>query len=305
MSGPDRGRPARPRPAQAAGSGGSAASGGPDRRRPGGRDRTGAPAGSKTGRRPQPPQAPQKDVHDPTGIRLQKVLAQAGVASRRGSEILIEAGRVSVDGQIVRELGVRVDPKRQVVHVDGVRLQLDDTLVYLALNKPPGVVSTMSDPEGRPSLGDILAGRDERLFHVGRLDQATEGLIIVTNDGDLAHHLTHPSHEVPKTYLLEVAGPVARDVGKKLRAGVELDDGFAKVDSFKLVDARPGKALIEVVLHEGRNHIVRRMFEAVGYPVLQLCRTQIGPIRLADLRSGRYRAIHGAELSALFESAGL
>ncbi len=287
MSGPDRTRPA-----------------GPERRRPGGRDRTGAPVGNK-GRRPQPPQAPQKDVHDPDGVRLQKVLAQAGVASRRASEELIEAGRVQVDGVTVRELGVRIDPQRHVVHVDGVRLQLDESLVYLALNKPPGVVSTMSDPEGRPSLGDMLANRDERLFHVGRLDAATEGLILVTNDGDLAQRLAHPSHEVAKTYLVEVAGPVAKDVGRRLRAGVELDDGLAKTDSFKLVDARPGKALIEVVLHEGRNHIVRRMFEAAGYPVLQLCRTQIGPIRLADLRSGRYRAIHGAELSALFEAAGL
>lgn len=288
MSGPDRTRPSKP-----------------DRRRPGGRDRTGAPAASKAGRRPEPPKVPQRDVHDPDGIRLQKVLAQAGVASRRASEDLITAGRVQVDGITVRELGVRVDPKKAVVHVDGVRLQLDDSLVYLALNKPPGVVSTMSDPEGRPSLGDMLAGRDERLFHVGRLDAATEGLIIVTNDGDLAHRLTHPSHEVTKTYLAEVAGPVAKDVGRRLRAGVELDDGLAKVDSFKLVDARPGKALIEVSLHEGRNHIVRRMFEAVGYPVLQLCRTEIGPIRLADLRSGRYRSLHGAELSALFEAAGM
>jgi 23S rRNA pseudouridine2605 synthase len=248
---------------------------------------------------------PHKDVYDADGVRLQKVLAQAGIASRRASEDLITAGRVQVDGVTVRDLGVRIDPQRRVVHVDGVRIQLDDTMVYLALNKPPGVVSTMSDPEGRPSLGDMLAGREERLFHVGRLDAATEGLIIVTNDGDLAHRLTHPSHEVAKTYLAEVAGPVARDVGKRLRTGVELEDGLAKVDSFKLVDARPGKALIEVVLHEGRNHIVRRMFEEVGYPVLQLCRTQIGPIRLADLRSGRYRALHGAELGALFEAAGM
>jgi 23S rRNA pseudouridine2605 synthase len=277
---------------------------GPDRRRPGGRDRTGAPAGKVAVSGPAPKQPP-KDVHDADGVRLQKVLAQAGIASRRASEDLIAAGRVQVDGVTVRELGVRIDPAKRVVHVDGVRIQLDETLVYLALNKPPGVVSTMSDPEGRPSLGDMLEGREERLFHVGRLDAATEGLIIVTNDGDLAHRLTHPSHEVSKTYLAEVAGPVARDVGKRLRAGVQLEDGMAKVDSFKLVDARPGKALIEVVLHEGRNHIVRRMFEEVGYPVLQLCRTQIGPIRLADLRSGRYRALHGAELGALFEAAGM
>jgi 23S rRNA pseudouridine2605 synthase len=252
---------------------------------------------------------PAKDVHDPDGIRLQKVLAQAGVASRRASEDLIEAGRVQVDGTTVRELGVRIDPKTSVVHVDGVRLQLDTSLIYLALNKPPGVVTTMADPEGRPCVGDILSQRptahEERLFHVGRLDTATEGLLILTNDGDLAHHLTHPSHEVPKTYLAEVAGPVGKDIGKRLRTGIELEDGPVKVDSFRMVDSRPGKALLEITLHEGRNHIVRRMLAEVGYPVLQLCRTEIGPVRMGGLRSGRTRSIHGEELSKLFEAAGL
>lgn len=250
-----------------------------------------------------------KDVHDPDGVRLQKVLAQAGVASRRACEDLIAAGRVQVDGATVRELGVRVDPAKVVVHVDGVRIQLDSSLVYLALNKPPGVVTTMDDPEGRPCIGDILAnhpqGHTERLFHVGRLDTATEGLLILTNDGDLAHHLTHPSHEVAKTYLAEVAGPVAKDVGRRLRAGVELEDGPVRVDSFRMVDSRPGKALLEITLHEGRNHIVRRMLAEVGYPVLQLCRTEIGPVKMGSLRSGRTRAIHGEELSRLFEAAGL
>jgi 23S rRNA pseudouridine2605 synthase len=243
----------------------------------------------------------------PDGIRLQKVMAEAGVGSRRACEALITAGRVEVDGQLVTELGVRVDPKKQVVIVDGVRLQTDTEKVYLALNKPPGVVSTMSDPEDRPTLADFLTNRplEERLFHVGRLDVDTEGLIILTNDGDLANRLAHPSHEVAKTYLAEVAGPVGKDVGRKLRSGVELEDGFARVDSFKLVDARPGKALIEIELHEGRNHIVRRMLDSVGYPVLQLVRTQVGPIRLGDLRSGRTRSLHGVELTKLFEAAGL
>jgi 23S rRNA pseudouridine2605 synthase len=277
-----------------------------ERRRPGGRDRTGAPAGARPAKRTQgPPSAPPKDVHDPDGIRLQKVLAQAGIGSRRACEELIAAGRVQVDGQTTRELGVRVDPKRQAVHVDGVRVQVDTSLVYLALNKPPGVVSTMDDPEGRPSLGDLLIGREERLFHVGRLDVATEGLLLLTNDGDLANRLSHPSHEVPKTYLAEVAGPLAKDIGKRLRAGIELEDGPAKVDSFRVVDARPGKALLELTLHEGRNHIVRRMLDAVGYPVLQLCRIQVGPIKLGDLRSGRTRSLHGDELGRLFESAGM
>ncbi|GAB3266948.1 pseudouridine synthase [Kineosporia babensis] len=273
----------------------------------GGRDRSGAAFGSKPVARA--PKEPAKDVHDPDGVRLQKVLAQAGVASRRASEDLIEAGRVQVDGATVRELGVRIDPAKSIVHVDGVRLQLDQSLIYLALNKPPGVVTTMSDPEGRPCVGDILSQRpnalDERLFHVGRLDTATEGLLILTNDGNLAHRLTHPSHEVPKTYLAEVAGPVAKDIGKKLRSGIELEDGPVKADSFRMVDSRPGKALLEITLHEGRNHIVRRMLAEVGYPVLQLCRIQIGPVVMGGLRSGRTRAIHGEELSKLFDAVDL
>ncbi|MFI7589343.1 pseudouridine synthase [Spongisporangium articulatum] len=262
-----------------------------------------------TPKRANGPQDTGADVHDPDGVRLQKLIAQSGLASRRASEDLIAAGRVQVDGQTVTELGVRVDPKRQVVHVDGVRLQLDDNLVYLALNKPPGVISTMAptDPDGknRPTLADYVTNREERLFHVGRLDTDTEGLIILTNDGTLANKLAHPSSEVPKTYLVEVAGPVARDVGRRLREGVQLDDGLAKVDSFKLVDSRPGKALLEIVLHSGRNRVIRRMMAEVGYPVLQLARIQIGPVRMGDLRSGRTRALHGAELSSLFDAAGL
>jgi 23S rRNA pseudouridine2605 synthase len=278
-----------------------------DRRRPGGRDRTGAPQGGKPVKKAPPtkPSVPTKDVHDPNGVRLQKVLAQAGIGSRRACEDLIAAGRVQVDGQTIRELGVRVDAKRQAVHVDGVRIQVDTSMVYLVLNKPPGVVSTMDDPEGRPCIGDLLIGREERLFHVGRLDAATEGLLLLTNDGDLANRLSHPSHEVPKTYLAEVAGPLAKDVGKRLRAGIELDDGPAKVDSFRVIDARPGKALVEIVLHEGRNHIVRRLLAAVGHPVEQLVRIQVGPIKLGDLRSGRTRSLHGDELGRLFEAAGL
>jgi 23S rRNA pseudouridine2605 synthase len=278
-----------------------------DRRRPGGRDRTGAPQGGKPVKKAPPakPTVPTKDVHDPNGVRLQKVLAQAGIGSRRACEDLIAAGRVQVDGQTIRELGVRVDAKRQAVHVDGVRIQVDTSMVYLVLNKPPGVVSTMDDPEGRPCIGDLLIGREERLFHVGRLDAATEGLLLLTNDGDLANRLSHPSHEVPKTYLAEVAGPLAKDVGKRLRAGIELEDGPAKVDSFRVIDARPGKALVEIVLHEGRNHIVRRLLAAVGHPVEQLVRIQVGPIKLGDLRSGRTRSLHGDELGRLFEAAGL
>jgi 23S rRNA pseudouridine2605 synthase len=266
----------------------------------------GRPAGQPPRRRPQPEVS--ADVHVPDGIRLQKVLAQAGVASRRACEELIAAGRVEVDGQVVTELGVRIDPKRSSVHVDGMRIQLDETLVYIALNKPLGVVSSMTpsaDPQNRPSIADLVADREERLFHVGRLDVDTEGLILLTNDGELANRLTHPSYEVPKTYLVEVAGPLARDVGRRLLAGVELDDGLGTVDSFKVVDARPGKALIEVVLHDGRNRIVRRLMDAVGHPVEQLVRVRMGPLRLGDLRTGRTRVLNKAEVASLMQSVGL
>ncbi|MDQ1289979.1 MAG: rRNA synthase [Actinomycetota bacterium] len=244
-------------------------------------------------------------MHDPDGVRLQKVLAQAGLGSRRACEELITAGRVTVDGQRVSELGVRIDPRRSVVHVDGMRVQLDDSLVYLVLNKPLGVLSAMSDPQGRPCLGDFVTDREERLFHVGRLDADTEGLILLTNDGDLANRLTHPSYEVPKVYLAEVAGPLPRDLGRRLREGVELDDGLGTVDSFKVVDARPGKALIEIVLHDGRNRIVRRLLEAAGHPVLQLVRTRIGPLKLGDVRPGRTRVLGKPEVASLMAAAGL
>jgi 23S rRNA pseudouridine2605 synthase len=248
---------------------------------------------------------PAADVHDPEGTRLQKVLAQAGIGSRRACEVLISAGRVSVDGAVVRELGVRIDPRRAVVHVDGMRLQLDSSLVYLALNKPRGVVSTMDDPQGRPSLAEYVADRPERLFHVGRLDADSEGLLLLTNDGDLAHRLQHPSYEVPKTYLAEVPGPVPRDLGARLRAGVELEDGVVVVDDFKVVDSAPGKALVELVLHEGRQHVVRRLLAEVGHPVERLVRTSIGPIRLGELRPGRTRVLAREELGTLLAAVGL
>lgn len=260
--------------------------------------RPGRPAGAGV-RRPIAPAQPPIDVHDPDGIRLQKVLAQAGLGSRRACEELIAAGRVEVDGQRVTELGVRIDPKRNVVHVDGMRVQLDASLVYLALNKPRGVVSTMSDPEGRPCLGDYVADRESRLFHVGRLDAETEGLILLTNDGELANRLTHPSYGVLKVYLAQIEGLVPRDLGKRLRAGIELEDGPVTVHGFRVVDAQPGKALVEVVLHEGRKHVVRRLLEAAGHPVLGLVRTQIGNVRLGDLRTGRTRALNRVELGEL------
>ena len=245
------------------------------------------------------------DVHDPDGVRLQKLLAGAGIGSRRACENLIAAGRVSVDGTIVTELGVRIDPARHVVHVDGERVQLDESRVYLAFHKPVGVVSTMSDERGRPSIGDYVGGRSERLFHVGRLDVDTEGLLLLTNDGELAHRLAHPAYEVRKTYVAQVPGPLPRDLGRRLRAGVELDDGPVAVDSFRVLDSAPGKALVEVVLHEGRKHIVRRLLAAVGHPVQSLVRTQVGPVDLGSLGPGKTRRLTRQEVGRLYAVAGL
>ncbi|WP_026535271.1 pseudouridine synthase [Arthrobacter sp. H14] len=256
-------------------------------------------------RRPTAPPADQSDAHDPEGVRLQKVLAGAGVASRRVCEEMIRDGRVEVDGNIVTELGVRVDPRSAVIHVDGIRVQLDETLVYYVFNKPKGVVSSMDDPEGRPCITDYLKKRPERLFHVGRLDIATEGLLLLTNDGELANRLTHPSYEVPKTYLVQVRGPMAHGVGAQMRAGVELDDGTASVDSFKLVDSTPGHLLVEVVIHSGRNRVVRRLFDAVGHPVERLVRVQVGPIRLNDQRQGSIRALGNQEVGHLLATVGM
>ncbi|GAA4963367.1 pseudouridine synthase [Kineococcus glutinatus] len=238
-------------------------------------------------------------------MRLQKLLAQAGAGSRRACEEMIAAGRVTVDGEVVTELGVRIDPAKHVVHVDGLQFQVDDDLVYILVNKPKGVVSTMYDEDGRLNLADMVGPREERLFHVGRLDMDTEGLILLTNDGTLAHRLQHPSFGVKKTYLAEVRGPVKKDLGKNLRDGVELDDGPVRVDSFRLVDSKPGYALVEVVLHEGRKHVVRRILEAEGYPVLNLVRTQIGPLVLGDLKPGRNRRLTRGEVQQLMKAAGL
>ena len=264
-----------------------------------------APARRARPQQPPVPSGPPVDVHDPDGVRLQKVLAQAGLGSRRSCEEMISAGRVTVDGHLVTELGVRIDPKTSSVHVDGMRVQLDQSLVYLALNKPLGVLSAMSDSEGRDCIGDLVLGREERLFHVGRLDADSEGLILLTNDGELANRLSHPKYEVPKIYLAEIEGQVPRDLGKRLREGIELDDGFARADGFRVVDARPGKALVEVTLHDGRNRIVRRLLEAAGHPVVQLVRTQVGPIRLGDLRTGRTRVLGKPEVASLMEVCGL
>lgn len=247
-------------------------------------------------------------MDEPEGIRLQKVLSQAGIASRRVAERMIRDGRVQIDGHVVSEMGTRVDPANAEIRVDGVRVVVDDTMVYLAINKPRGMHSTMSDDRGRPCIGDLVEHRvrgNKNLFHVGRLDADTEGLLILTNDGELAHRLMHPSYEVPKTYLATVTGSVPRGLGKTLRAGIELEDGPVKVDDFAVVDAVPGKTLLRVTLHEGRKRIVRRMLDQVGFPVESLVRTNIGVVTLGEQRPGSIRALTRKEVGELYKAVGM
>jgi 23S rRNA pseudouridine2605 synthase len=244
-------------------------------------------------------------VDVPDGVRLQKVLAEAGVGSRRHCEELIGAGRVQVEGQTVRRFGARVDPENQIIRVDGKRIPAKPGLVYLAFNKPVKVLTAMSDDRGRKTVSDFLGDHSERLFHIGRLDYETEGLMLLTNDGELAHRLAHPSFEVAKTYLAEVTGTVPKDLGRRLATGVELDDGVASADRFRLVDRNGDRALVEVTLHEGRKHIVRRMLAATGHPVTRLVRTDVGPIRLGTLKPGTSRNLTTREIGELYAAVGL
>ena len=224
-------------------------------------------------------------------VRLQKFMADCGVASRRACEALIDEGRVKVNGKIVKTQGVKIDPINTQVEVDNELINTTKTKTYLAFNKPAGILSTMSDPEGRPSLQDFFGSWPDRLFHVGRLDKESEGLIILTNDGQWAHESTHPSFGVEKTYLVQTEEPISRSAFQNLVEGVELEDGLAKPISV----ARRG-AMIEVVIHEGRNQIVRRMFDALGYPVERLIRTAIGSIKLGELPPGKWRSLNSVEL---------
>ncbi len=241
----------------------------------------------------------------PGGVRLQKVLAAAGIGSRRHCEELIGAGRVEVDGEVVRRYGARVDPQRQVIRVDGRRIPAREDLVYVALNKPAGVLTTMSDSRGRPTMADLLGDITERLFHVGRLDYDTEGLMLLMNDGDLAHRLAHPRFGVPKTYLAEVSGPVPRDLGRELISGIALEDGVASADKFRVVERLGNRALVEITLHEGRKHVVKRMLAAAGHPVSRLVRTHVGPISLGSLRPGSTRPLSVQEVGDLYAAVGM
>lgn len=242
---------------------------------------------------------------DQAGLRLQKVLAQAGVASRRRCETLMAEGLVEVDGEVITQLGARVDPEAAVIRVDGVRIPVAQRHVYLVAHKPRGVVSTMKDDEGRRDLTSLLGAREERLFHVGRLDTDTDGLIVLTNDGEFAHRLAHPSYELQKTYVAQVEGVMKARARRDVLVGVELEDGPVKADAFRVMNTQGGRSVVELVIHEGRNHIVRRLLARVGHPVLRLSRTAIGPIRIGSLKSGAVRELTSDELGTLLDAMQL
>ena len=225
-------------------------------------------------------------------VRLNKIIADAGITSRRGADELISDGRVSVDGLVIRELGAKFDPSISEVMVDGETITQSLTKTYLALHKPKGVLSTMFDPEGRPCLSDFIDLRRERLFHVGRLDKDSEGLILLTNDGELTFRATHPSYGLEKTYIIEFEGKLPVGVEKILTKGVELEDGMARVLTFKELSS----SWLEVSIHEGRYHVIRRLMAAVDIDVLRLIRTKFGPISLGETAEGRWRDLNSGEL---------
>jgi 23S rRNA pseudouridine2605 synthase len=248
---------------------------------------------------------PPIKVDDDGLVRLQKLLAASGVGSRRKCEELMLEGLVEVDGEVVTRLGTKVDPRTAVIRVDGRRLPPISPHVYLVLNKPRGVVSTMADPEGRRTLSDFVADRPERLFHVGRLDTDTDGLILLTNDGEFAQRVAHPSYELDKTYVAEVDGAVTRATLRRLRQGVTLEDGPVQVHDCKVVSTQGQRTIVELVIHEGRNRIVRRLLAEVGQPVRRLTRTAIGPVRLQGLRAGELRELTLEELGPMLDAARL
>ncbi|MFE9444264.1 pseudouridine synthase [Streptomyces sp. NPDC006602] len=329
--GQGQGRPSKPRPEERrydvgpsashegpkAGRGGAArggAKGGPKKPQQRGRS---APATSReyetrAEERNRERYAGKKDVKLPKtfpgaeeeGERLQKVLARAGYGSRRACEELIEQARVEVNGEIVLEQGRRVDPENDEVKVDGLTVATQ-SYQFFSLNKPAGVVSTMEDTEGRQCLGDYVTNRETRLFHVGRLDTETEGVILLTNHGELAHRLTHPKYGVKKVYLAHIVGPIPRDLGKQLKNGIQLEDGYAKADHFRVVEQTGKNYLVEVTLHEGRKHIVRRMLAEAGFPVDKLVRVAFGPITLGDQKSGWLRRLSNTEVGMLMKEVDL
>ena len=252
------------------------------------------------------------DPYVADGERLQKVMARAGVASRRLCERFIEDGRVSVDGVVVTELGLRVDPKTQEIRVDGTRILTNPDTHTVMLNKPAGVVTTMDDPAGRPTVAELgqrfaqeQGWEGLRLVHVGRLDTETEGLLLLSNDGELAHRLMHPSYEIAKTYLAIVDGEMSRAVARQLMSGIDLEDGPIKADQVSVKEATAAGSIVEITLHSGRNRIVRRMLSAVGHPVRRLSRTRLGGLGVGTLKSGQMRELSGEEITSLQQEVGL
>ena len=240
----------------------------------------------------------------PDGVRLNKALANAGVASRRVVEDMIAAGRVEVNGHIVTEMGVRIDPLVDRVSVDGQAVQLEADKRYVMLNKPTGVISTMRDEQGRPDLRRFTDQFEERLYNVGRLDGDTSGLLLLTNDGELANILAHPKFGVEKTYVAKVKGRVKPATVARLLRGIDLDDGPIQADKARVLSTTAaGGTLLEITLHSGRNRIVRRMLDAVGHPVLELVRRQFGPLHLGTLPSGQMRDLTRVELGQILTLA--
>ena len=239
------------------------------------------------------------------GIRLQKVLASAGLGSRRKCEEFITAGRVTVNDVLIDELGARVHPETDVIRVDGVRIAQAAGHVVVALNKPRGVVTSMSDEHNRECVGDLVAQYPERLFHVGRLDVDTEGLLLLTNDGELAQRLSHPTYGIEKTYFARVVGKVTKETMRAIKAGIVIEDRAVEVTSCLLVGTTNDNSVVELTIHEGRNRIIRRLFDEVGHPVVDLVRTQVGPVKLGALKSGHLREITNKELGKLYIAVGL
>jgi 23S rRNA pseudouridine2605 synthase len=268
-------------------------------RRPDSTRRRESTAGSTPRKRPRRrPSSAAAVPHEPGTERLQKVLAAAGLASRRECEQMILDGRVEVDRKVVTELGSRVNPQQQEIRVDG-ELQSQPKLVYFAVHKPEGVVSTSRDPSGRPRVVDMLPPGSPRAYCVGRLDMSSEGLILVTNDGDLANGLTHPSHGVEKVYLVQVAGSLDEEGLKKLRQGMHLAEGFARAKNVRIKGRKKNGTILEMILDEGRNREIRRLFARVGHRVQRLTRIAVGPVRLGEMPSGAVRPLTKQEVSAL------
>jgi 23S rRNA pseudouridine2605 synthase len=233
--------------------------------------------------------------------RLQKVLAKAGIASRRGAEKLIRQGKVRVDGKVVTEMGTKVDPGTQAIECEGIALSSQEKKVYVLLHKPSGYLSTVDDPQGRPIVTDLLKNIKERVYPVGRLDLDTEGALLLTNDGELAQKILHPSHEVNKTYVAKVKGLPGKKKLDALSKGIELEGRKTWPADIEVLNTKVQSAIIRIIIHEGRKRQVRKMFEAIGHPVLELKRIAYGQLELGELRSGKYRFLTPADIKLIFK----